>query len=218
MKRFWFLAFLINGLIFLGGSFFLMDYFFASTPYKKTSLKKTATIQLALIEPPFEKESKSHKYSVSDKNQIQPKIEEPNKKSVNEIENRKQVFPKKKASKLDKKKKVEEKTKAKNQNGADQKHQLSSKGNQLKKDQVRQKIYQNLIFPPIAKERGQQGLVKISFVIDATGRISAGKVNVIRSSGFGLLDRAAVRAALNAQPFAVEAKGPITASIRFRLD
>ena len=57
---------------------------------------------------------------------------------------------------------------------------------------VRAKIEQKKIFPETARELGMSGAVEVAYVLDRTGKLLKAEVAV--SSGFPLLDQAAVRA------------------------
>lgn len=76
-------------------------------------------------------------------------------------------------------------------------------------------------YPPLSRERGEQGVVMLQLVVDATGRL--GEVSVLRSSGFARLDKAA-RAAVQRWRFqpAIEDGQPVAAQltlpVRFTLD
>lgn len=76
-------------------------------------------------------------------------------------------------------------------------------------------------YPPLSRERGEQGVVMLQLAVDASGRL--GEVNVLRSSGFARLDKAARAAVLrwrfqpaieNGQPVAAQ----LTLPVRFALD
>lgn len=76
-------------------------------------------------------------------------------------------------------------------------------------------------YPPLSRERGEQGVVMLQLAVDASGRL--GEVNVLRSSGFARLDKAA-RAAVQRWRFqpAIENGQPVAAQltlpVRFALD
>jgi periplasmic protein TonB len=57
---------------------------------------------------------------------------------------------------------------------------------------VRKKIEQQKVYPASARELGMAGVVEVRYVIDRSGRLL--EVEVATSSGYPLLDRAAVRA------------------------
>lgn len=64
--------------------------------------------------------------------------------------------------------------------------------------QVLRKLDRNKVYPRAARRLQQEGVVQISFVIDAAGRIS--NVRVTRSSGSAALDAAAIETARRASP------------------
>jgi len=64
---------------------------------------------------------------------------------------------------------------------------------------VRQRIAQTRVYPKIAKRRGIEGQPVISFTLDRGGRLI--KVQLVSSSGFQLLDNAALNAVKHAAPF-----------------
>ena len=77
-------------------------------------------------------------------------------------------------------------------------------------------------YPARAARLGQQGVVALEFVIFQNG--SLGRVKVLQSSGFSLLDTAAVRALRLASPYSPLPKGLgkdqllITGSFRYVLN
>jgi periplasmic protein TonB len=56
--------------------------------------------------------------------------------------------------------------------------------------EVRSRIKDSLVYPRIAKRKNMEGLVGLSFVLSETGKIE--KVEVHESSGYAVLDRAAL--------------------------
>jgi protein TonB len=71
-----------------------------------------------------------------------------------------------------------------------------------------------LVYPPLARRRGTQGTTRLAFEIGADGR--ARGVAVAQSSGFALLDRAALRAVHEADqlPYVY---GRLEVPVRFEL-
>lgn len=72
---------------------------------------------------------------------------------------------------------------------------------------LRTKIFRAWVYPPSAIAAGHQGTVRITFVVDESGRLLG--VGILDSSGHRDLDRAAVQAVKDADPF-----GPFTPDIR----
>ena len=66
-------------------------------------------------------------------------------------------------------------------------------------DMIRQRIEANRRFPRWAKERRFEGTVHLSFVVSADGRVR--DINVVRSSGFNILDNEAISTVKRASPF-----------------
>ena len=64
---------------------------------------------------------------------------------------------------------------------------------------IRDKIYLVWVYPDAAKSAGIQGVVRILFVIDRSGRLK--EVRILESSGYSVLDKEAVRALYAAAPF-----------------
>jgi protein TonB len=64
--------------------------------------------------------------------------------------------------------------------------------------EIQQRVQSALVYPPLAKMRRTEGVATMGFAIGADGR--AKQVEVARSSGFPLLDRAAERAVRAAAP------------------
>jgi len=78
---------------------------------------------------------------------------------------------------------------------------------------IRDRIVGSLCYPPVARRRGWEGQVVLSFVVDRDGSVR--DVAVLESSGKALLDRSAMKAVRKAAPFprppvAVEVKIPIS--------
>ena len=66
-------------------------------------------------------------------------------------------------------------------------------------NKVRQMIAKAKIYPPKAREKGQQGKIHLSFKIGKDGKVL--KLFVEHSSGYEILDEAARIAITNAGPF-----------------
>lgn len=64
---------------------------------------------------------------------------------------------------------------------------------------VRQRIANAKYYPRIARRRGMEGQPIIAFTLDKTGRLM--KVDLAQTSGYQLLDQAAVRAVHQAEPY-----------------
>ncbi|MFT4578787.1 MAG: TonB family protein [Nitrospinales bacterium] len=64
---------------------------------------------------------------------------------------------------------------------------------------IQLKISQSKIYPPLARERKQQGKVFLSFKLDANGKIL--ELSIENSSGHKILDQAAIKAIKEAAPF-----------------
>jgi protein TonB len=74
-------------------------------------------------------------------------------------------------------------------------------------------------YPLGARLRGEEGLVRLAVRVDATGK--AEEVEVVESSGFTALDRAAVKAAWKAHYIAADGRahaGETVFGVRFRLE
>jgi protein TonB len=74
-------------------------------------------------------------------------------------------------------------------------------------------------YPLGARLRGEEGLVRLAVRVDATGK--AEEVEVVESSGFTALDRAAVKAAWKAHYIALDGRahaGETVFGVRFRLE
>lgn len=67
--------------------------------------------------------------------------------------------------------------------------------------ELKKAVKNRLVYPPEAKQAGQTGAPEVTFAIAADGQLQAGSLVVARSSGFPLLDEAALRAVRAAAPF-----------------
>ena len=56
-----------------------------------------------------------------------------------------------------------------------------------------------LIYPPLARQRGWEGVVLVFFVIRENGTVE--KIRVMKSSGHEVLDEHAIRTVRSVQPF-----------------
>jgi len=77
------------------------------------------------------------------------------------------------------------------------------------------------VYPPLSLRRGEQGTVQVRVLISSQGRALRGEV--AQSSGFDLLDRAALQAVLQWRYVAAQSNGVaidkwFTVPVRFRLD
>lgn len=81
-------------------------------------------------------------------------------------------------------------------------------------EEIRRRLQSALVYPPIARKRGLEGVTRIRFTIGADGR--AGGVETAQSSGHAMLDRAAERCAVDAGelPYVL---GRLDVPIRFSL-
>ncbi|WP_448871045.1 energy transducer TonB [Desulfobulbus propionicus] len=75
-------------------------------------------------------------------------------------------------------------------------------------DSVRQRILQNLRFPPIARKMGLTGKIVVSFALQADGQVKG--VSVISSSGYEILDTTVVDTIRRVAPFP---KPPVSARL-----
>ncbi len=66
-------------------------------------------------------------------------------------------------------------------------------------DYIKNDIQKKIIYPGIARKKGWQGRVLISFVILEDGSVI--DIQIIESSGYSLLDKNAVKSVLSAAPF-----------------
>ena len=86
---------------------------------------------------------------------------------------------------------------------------------------LRARIEQHKKYPLVARRRGLEGEVGLRFILAATGEVL--KLEVLKSSGVVILDRAAVDAVRRATPFAEPPEGfidgtlPVELTIVFRL-
>ena len=64
---------------------------------------------------------------------------------------------------------------------------------------VRGKIEKNKKYPIIARKMDIEGVVKVKFGIDKKGKVLFSKI--VKTSGYGVLDRAAINAIENSEPF-----------------
>ena len=63
---------------------------------------------------------------------------------------------------------------------------------------IRDKIFKNLTYPPLARRRGWQGKVTVAFTVCSDGRVE--DISIVESSGFAALDRNAVDAVMRSCP------------------
>ncbi len=81
--------------------------------------------------------------------------------------------------------------------------------------QIRAKLQKNLLYPPVARLNSLQGTVRVRFEIESSGKPL--NVKVVQSSGFQVLDEAAVKTVLASAPLPVvpvKVKVPVV----FKLD
>ena len=81
--------------------------------------------------------------------------------------------------------------------------------------QIRAKLQENLLYPPVARLNSLQGTVRLRFEVESSGKPH--DVKVIESSGFQVLDDAAVKTVLASAPLPVvpvKVKVPVV----FKLD
>ncbi len=81
--------------------------------------------------------------------------------------------------------------------------------------QVRQRIAAAQYYPRIARRRGMEGRPVISFILDKRGRLT--KVDLTQTSGYPLLDRAALEAVHNGVPYPEIPAQLNTDSFQFKL-
>ncbi len=82
---------------------------------------------------------------------------------------------------------------------------------------IRERIAQALLYPAVARRKGWQGCVVVTFTLRPNGGVT--DVRVGTSSGFEVLDRGAIAAVLSAAPFPVGGEEVrITTPIAFRLE
>ena len=80
--------------------------------------------------------------------------------------------------------------------------------------EIRKRIEASKRYPPLARERGIEGIVSLLFELNEDGGIK--RVEIVRSSGQRILDEAAVEAVKAAQPFPYYPH-PIRLAIRYLL-
>jgi TonB family protein len=80
---------------------------------------------------------------------------------------------------------------------------------------IRRRLQAALVYPPLARHHGIEGITTIEFEIDPAGR--AAGVRTTASSGSELLDRAAERCAVDAGELP-RVLGRLAVPIRFELD
>jgi TonB family protein len=79
---------------------------------------------------------------------------------------------------------------------------------------IRKRIQSALEYPPLARLRESDGDALVRFEIDHTG--VAREIEVVRSSGYPLLDASAIRAVQDAKPLPW-VYGPLEVPVRFEL-
>ncbi|HOG18555.1 MAG TPA: energy transducer TonB [Syntrophales bacterium] len=77
---------------------------------------------------------------------------------------------------------------------------------------IRDRITRGIAYPQTARKMGWSGQVKIAFIVFEDGGVN--DVNVVESSGFGLLDRNAVETVKRVAPFP---RPPVRAEIRMAI-
>jgi TonB family protein len=82
-------------------------------------------------------------------------------------------------------------------------------------EQIRTRIEEALVYPPLARAEGHEGESHVEFEIDANGR--AANVETTGSSGYWQLDRAARRAVEDAAPLPY-VWGRLEVPVSFELD
>ena len=80
--------------------------------------------------------------------------------------------------------------------------------------EIRRRIQEALVYPPIARRRAIEGETEVAFEIGAGG--SPASIALVRSSGSALLDRAAERAVRDAAPLP-PVLGRLRVPVRFEL-
>ena len=80
--------------------------------------------------------------------------------------------------------------------------------------EIQRRIEGALVYPPIERKRGVEGETVVAFQIDGGGRAKA--IELARSSGHPLLDRAATRAVADAAPLPY-VYGRLEVPVRFEL-
>jgi len=63
---------------------------------------------------------------------------------------------------------------------------------------IRDKIFKNLTYPPLARKMGWAGRVTVAFTVCTDGRVE--DISIVESSGFAALDRSAVEAVKRSCP------------------
>ena len=64
--------------------------------------------------------------------------------------------------------------------------------------EIRQRVQEAVVYPPLARRRGIRGTTRIEFLVDADGYASV--ISTVESSGSALLDAAAEQGARDAAP------------------
>lgn len=64
--------------------------------------------------------------------------------------------------------------------------------------EIRQRVQEAVVYPPLARRRGIEGTTRIEFLVDAEGRASV--ISTVESSGSAVLDAAAEQGAREAAP------------------
>lgn len=82
-------------------------------------------------------------------------------------------------------------------------------------EEIRDRVQSAVEYPPLARERGWEGVAHVRFGIERSGAPVG--VKVARSSGHALLDRAAERSVDRAAPLPW-VYGRVEVPVRFRLD
>jgi protein TonB len=80
---------------------------------------------------------------------------------------------------------------------------------------IQERVQAALVYPPLARMRRTEGTALLGFAIGADGR--ARQIEVARSSGFAVLDRAAERAVRDAEPLPY-VYGRLEIPVRFELE
>ena len=82
-------------------------------------------------------------------------------------------------------------------------------------EEIRRRLQEALVYPPIARKRGLEGVTRIRFTIGPGGY--AEDIETARSSGHGMLDRAAEQCARDAGQLP-RVLGRLDVPIRFQLE
>lgn len=92
--------------------------------------------------------------------------------------------------------------------GAEEQQKQQTLRNDTEVDQMRRylsalkkAVKDKLVYPPEARQAGQTGAPEVSFAIGTDGQIQSGSLSIRKSSGYPLLDEAALRAVRAAAPF-----------------